>query len=114
MKNGFRVYDSDTHVNPAAEVLERYVDPDFRPRLAELAPYRLPIGQAVEGPNDLHNYRVGTKYYRRILGERRRARPSPAARSNGWAARCRGRACRTTRPRTASRTWTTKAPMSIS
>ena len=27
MKNGFRVYDSDTHVNPAAEVLERYVDP---------------------------------------------------------------------------------------
>ena len=33
MKNGFRVYDSDTHVLPAAEVLERYVDPDFRPRL---------------------------------------------------------------------------------
>ena len=26
MKNGFRVYDSDTHVNPAAEVLERYVE----------------------------------------------------------------------------------------
>ena len=36
MKEGFRVYDSDTHVNPAAEVLERYVDPGFRPRLAEL------------------------------------------------------------------------------
>ena len=42
MKNGFRVYNSDTHVNPAAEVLERYVDPGFRPRLAELEPYRLP------------------------------------------------------------------------
>jgi hypothetical protein len=24
-------------VNPAAEVLERYVDPSFRPRLADLA-----------------------------------------------------------------------------
>src|SRR6266581_862252 len=62
MKNGFRVYDSDTHVLPAAEVLERYVDPGFRPRLAELAPYRVPVG-------DLHHYRVATKYYRRILGE---------------------------------------------
>ena len=33
MRNGFRVYDSDTHVNPAAEVLEKYVDPGFRKRL---------------------------------------------------------------------------------
>jgi hypothetical protein len=31
MKNGFQVYDSDTHINPAAEVLDKYVDPDFRP-----------------------------------------------------------------------------------
>jgi hypothetical protein len=70
MKNGFRVYDSDTHVNPAAEVLERYVDPGFRPRLAELEAYRLPVGQgAVGGVEGLHNYRVGTKYYRRVLGE---------------------------------------------
>jgi hypothetical protein len=37
MKNGFRVDDADTHVNPAAEVLEQYVDASFRPRLAELA-----------------------------------------------------------------------------
>src|SRR5438034_1090775 len=69
MKNGFRVYDSDTHVSPAAEVLERYVDPSFRPRLAELAPYRLPISRGVDGSSGLHNYRVGTKFYRRVLGE---------------------------------------------
>ncbi len=69
MKNGFQVYDSDTHINPAAEVLEKYVDPDFRVRLPDLAQYRAPIGRAVEGPSDLHNYRAGTKYYRRILGE---------------------------------------------
>jgi len=63
MRNGFRVYDSDTHVNPVAEVLDRYVDPGFRPRLAELEPYRLPIGQgAVGGVPNSHNYRVGTKY----------------------------------------------------
>jgi predicted TIM-barrel fold metal-dependent hydrolase len=63
MKNGFRVYDSDTHVNPAAEILEGYVDPGFRPRLAELVPYRL------GGSGGFHNYRVATKFYRRILGE---------------------------------------------
>ena len=62
MKNGFRVYDSDTHINPAAEILDKYVDPDFRARLPDLAPYRAPSG-------DLHNYRAGTKFYRRILGE---------------------------------------------
>jgi hypothetical protein len=56
MKNGFRVYDSDTHVNPAAEVLERYVDPGFRPRLAELAPYRQASGEG------RHHYSFGRKF----------------------------------------------------
>ena len=69
MKNGYRVFDADTHVNPAAEVLERYVDPGFRPRLAELAQYRLPASRDADGAGGLHNYRVATKYYRRILGE---------------------------------------------
>jgi predicted TIM-barrel fold metal-dependent hydrolase len=71
MRNGYRAYDADTHVNPAAEVLERYIDPDFRPRLPELKPYLFPIAGAVEGPTQspMHNYRVGTKFYRRVLGE---------------------------------------------
>lgn len=69
MKNGYRIFDADTHVNPAAEVLERYVDPGFRPRLAELAQYRLPASRDADDTNGLHNYRVATKYYRRILGE---------------------------------------------
>ena len=63
MKNGFRVYDADTHVSPTAEVLERYVDPGFRPRLAELAPYRQPTSEG------LHHYSFGRKFYRRVLGE---------------------------------------------
>ena len=69
MKNGFRVYDSDTHVLPAAEVLERYVDPDFRPRLAELEQYRVPVRQSAEHSGGTHSYRVAQQYYRRILGE---------------------------------------------
>src|SRR5438046_1666792 len=68
-RHGFRIYDSDTHVLPSAEVLERYVDPDFRPRLAELAPYRVPIRQSAEHSGGGHNYRVATQYYRRVLGE---------------------------------------------
>jgi len=43
MKNGFRALDSDIRVGPAAEMLERYIDPGFRPRLPELAQYRLPV-----------------------------------------------------------------------
>ena len=39
MKDGYKVIDMDTHVNPSIEVLEKYVDPGFRPRLAELKPY---------------------------------------------------------------------------
>ena len=39
MKDGYRVLDMDTHVNPSLEVLAKYVDPSFRPRLEELKPY---------------------------------------------------------------------------
>jgi predicted TIM-barrel fold metal-dependent hydrolase len=68
MRNGLRVYDSDTHVEPSAEVLERYVDPGFRPRLSELAPYRTPVGSPMQG-HERHLYRYGQKFYRRKLGE---------------------------------------------
>jgi uncharacterized protein len=68
MRGGFRAYDADTHVNPAAEVLDRYVDPAFRPRLAELAPHKVPSGQMVGGTPDTNQYRIQTKFYRRVLG----------------------------------------------
>jgi predicted TIM-barrel fold metal-dependent hydrolase len=70
MKDGYRVYDSDTHVLPAAEVLERYVDPEFGPRLDELAQYRTPISASAEhSGGGLHGYRIAPQYYRRVLGE---------------------------------------------
>ena len=115
MRNGFRVYDSDTHVNPAAEVLERYVDPGFRARLGELEPYRFAVGQgAVGGWPGSTIIASGQNTTGGCSASARRARPSPAARRNGWAARCRGPGCRTIRPRTASKTWMTKGPMFIS
>ena len=114
MKNGFQVYDSDTHINPAAEVLDKYVDPDFRARLPELAPYRAAVGRGVEGPSEFHNYRTGTKYYRRILGEEA-PRENFTGRDSKWMGTKRPRPeSRTIRRKTASRTWTMKAPTSIS
>lgn len=68
MRQGFKVYDSDTHVNPAADVLDRYVDSNFRARLSELAPYRRQFGRSDQGSARLDQYRIGAKYYRRILG----------------------------------------------
>ena len=35
MKNGYRVVDIDTHVNPSYDTLVKYVDPSFRSRLDE-------------------------------------------------------------------------------
>src|ERR1700730_15576149 len=43
MRNGQRVYDADTHLQPAVETLERYFDRDLRERLPDLEPYKVPI-----------------------------------------------------------------------
>jgi hypothetical protein len=79
MRNGFKVYDTDTHVMPIAEVLEQYVDPSFRPRLLELAPYRVPAGKTADG-TACHQYSVHRRFYRRLLGEAAACPPSLAGR----------------------------------
>jgi hypothetical protein len=61
MKNGFRIYDTDTHIDPGADVLERYVDPDFRPRLDDLAPYRHAVKSRSADGSVRHAYRFGRK-----------------------------------------------------
>jgi len=71
VRGGLRAFDADTHVNPAADVLDRYVDPGFRPRLAGLEPHRVPTGQMIGGTPDTSQYRVATKLYRRVLGDAR-------------------------------------------
>jgi predicted TIM-barrel fold metal-dependent hydrolase len=69
MRNGFQVYDTDTHVMPAAEVLQHYVDPDFRSRLPELDIYLAPLGETAADGTPRRRYRIHTKTYRRILGQ---------------------------------------------
>ena len=70
MRKGLRVFDADTHVEPTAEVLDTYVDPGFRPRLAELAQYKQPVrAGAPGGAPGRHVYRYGQISYKRILGE---------------------------------------------
>jgi hypothetical protein len=70
MKNGFRVYDTDTHIDPGADVLERYVDPaGFRPRLADLAPYKVAIKSRSTDAGVRHTYRFEQRLYERTLGE---------------------------------------------
>src|SRR5215472_7001212 len=105
MKNG-KVFDTDTHVLPAAEIIERYVDPDFRPRLKELEPYRTPMRQSAEYQGarcmaiaSSHNPIAGCS------ARRPRGPTTAAATRSGWARRCRVQACRTTTPATASPTW---------
>ena len=39
MRQGYRVIDSDTHVNPSFDVLSRYADQDLRDRMDDLKPY---------------------------------------------------------------------------
>ncbi|MCZ6874827.1 MAG: amidohydrolase family protein [bacterium] len=83
MRNGFHVYDTDTHVMPIAEVLEPYVDPAFRARLPELAAYRMPVEASTDDAAQLHQYRIKRRYYRRVLGD---ADPHPTftGRSGRW------------------------------
>src|SRR5438874_8872831 len=70
MRKGLRVFDADTHVEPTAEVLDSYVDPAFRSRLPELAPYKQAVrAGAPGGEPGRHVYRYGQIQYKRILGE---------------------------------------------
>jgi predicted TIM-barrel fold metal-dependent hydrolase len=39
MKNGFKVIDMDTHVNPSFDTLVKYMEPAFGKRMEELKPY---------------------------------------------------------------------------
>ncbi len=63
MRNGRRVYDSDTHGGPCAERLEPYLDPSIRERIPDLDKHKSPIkvgfaGEIREQPYK-HYYRFG-------------------------------------------------------
>ena len=77
MRGGFKIFDSDTHLNPLAETLEPYFDAAMRQRLPEWASCKVPFrigwaGEVLEPPYR-HRYqfkkRDGWREKLRILGE---------------------------------------------
>ena len=84
MKNGFKVWDSDTHVEPSAEVIDKYLDPGFRNRLPELQQFRAAIRPGAPGSSPgRHVYRYGQISFKRILGEAE-PRPEHTGRASVW------------------------------
>ena len=55
MRHNFKIYDSDTHLNPSAETLEPYFDAAMRKRLPEWESCKVPFrvgwaGEILEPP----------------------------------------------------------------
>src|SRR4029077_11966598 len=69
MREGFRVYDTDTHIDPGADVLEKYVDPAFRARLDALAPYKAKAKSRTVDGGERTTYRFEQRLYERTLGD---------------------------------------------
>ena len=71
MKDGFSIWDTDTHVRPSLESLEPYYDATFRARLSEIERYKRVNQRDVEGMVvGTHSYSFGNNVpYDRFLGE---------------------------------------------
>lgn len=63
MRNGFKVFDTDTHMRPSAESIAPYLDPSVRDRIPDLEEHRteIKVGMAgeVRQPPYRHWYRFG-------------------------------------------------------
>ncbi len=70
MKDGFNVWDTDTHIRPSLETLEPFMDAALKARLPELEPYKRLNTRDDEGlVPGVHYYDLpGRMVYRRPLG----------------------------------------------
>src|SRR5436190_17883767 len=89
MKNGFKIFDTDTHVRPTLETLEPFYDADLRARLPEFEQYRRVSNREIEGMvrgRSMYSF-PEREPFRRILGkaERESARPPTQYRGKRWA-----------------------------
>src|SRR5689334_11460855 len=92
MRNGYRVYDADTHAHPSVETLEPFFDATLRARMPEFEPFKQPLkllidGEIREDPTQ-HEYNFekiggwgGSGGGPRYLGE---AGPRPAGGPRRW------------------------------
>jgi predicted TIM-barrel fold metal-dependent hydrolase len=74
MKDGFKVWDTDTHVRPTLELIEPYFDPGLRARLPELEKYKRVVapspGERESRTPGNHDYTFpGRIPNQRILGQ---------------------------------------------
>jgi|SRR5579875_3672965 predicted TIM-barrel fold metal-dependent hydrolase len=73
MRNGFKVFDTDTHLESSAETMERYFDAAMRKRQPELERLKEPMRVSSSGTvpaSGKHQYRLpGRVSYQRILGQ---------------------------------------------
>jgi predicted TIM-barrel fold metal-dependent hydrolase len=88
MRQGVRVIDSDTHVNPSLDVLLRYADTDLRERADDLQPYtRMVKPQPGRGDaEDVEAYRtlsIKPVRLQRVAGEKPPA-PGPVGADRGF------------------------------
>ena len=101
MRQGFRVIDSDTHVNPSLDVLLRHADAELRARLGELEPYRRTV-KVVRGRGDADDVDTSS-----IPGHQAGA---PAARGGREAGAGAGAGGRPRVPVRAARRWSRASP----
>ena len=71
-RNGFKVFDSDTHVGPHADILERYTTADVKERLKAWEPLK------ATGKGGHTSYRKGVRKYERRLGMGQDRQPNVA------------------------------------
>ena len=85
MRQGFRVLDCDTHVDPSIDVLLRYADKDLLECADELEPYRRTItlrpGKGVPEQREYNFFMVKPLFLQRVAGEKPGARTGPSSQS---------------------------------
>lgn len=65
-------------------MIDKYLDPGFRNRIAELTPFRVPVSPTTPGSSPgRHVYRFGQISFKRILGEAA-PRPEHTGRASVW------------------------------
>ena len=108
-RNGFKIFDSDTHVGPAADILERYLSKSEKQKLESWERYKL-----VNSLNGHVEYTFGRRNYRRKLGSAgpEPERPRTTLPTGNILTTCRCRRRRSIR-RSESKTWIGREWMSI-
>ena len=89
MRQGFRVIDTDTHVNPTLEVLLRYADQDLRDHMDELKPFMRTV-KPRPGQGDAEDQETATILsikplrYQRVAGEKLATTPTEPGGDRGF------------------------------